>query len=165
MTAALAIVSAFVATLIRRNVQPLFRPWFVKSEGAVFLGAVVGAPHFAPYVDLYLTRKGEILARMGNAESDYGCLGTIGQIAQLPPDYASAYRFGARLAARYQAQGARYVPSAWDVDTRAPESDQEPAEPPTCSICDGLGHGYPGGGPCPLEETGEREHDRYGYLS
>lgn len=25
---------------------------------------------------------------------------------------------------------------------------------PTCSICDGVGHGYPGGGPCPLEEQG-----------
>lgn len=27
-------------------------------------------------------------------------------------------------------------------------------EGPTCSICDGLGHGYPGGPPCPLEERG-----------
>lgn len=27
-------------------------------------------------------------------------------------------------------------------------------EGPTCSICDGLGHGYPGGGPCPLEDRG-----------
>jgi hypothetical protein len=25
-------------------------------------------------------------------------------------------------------------------------------EGPTCSICDGLGHGYPGGGPCPIED-------------
>lgn len=24
-------------------------------------------------------------------------------------------------------------------------------EGPTCSICDGVGHGYPGAGPCPLE--------------
>lgn len=23
-----------------------------------------------------------------------------------------------------------------------------------CSICDGMGHGYPGGGPCPLETVG-----------
>jgi hypothetical protein len=30
-----------------------------------------------------------------------------------------------------------------------------PPEPPACSICDGIGHGYPGAGPCPLEETGE----------
>lgn len=30
-----------------------------------------------------------------------------------------------------------------------------PMEGPSCSICDALGHGYPGGGPCPLEETGE----------
>lgn len=34
-------------------------------------------------------------------------------------------------------------------------------EGPACSICDGLGHGYPGGGPCPLEETGEDDpHER-----
>jgi hypothetical protein len=25
---------------------------------------------------------------------------------------------------------------------------------PTCSLCDGAGHGYPGAGPCPLEERG-----------
>ena len=30
-------------------------------------------------------------------------------------------------------------------------------EGPTCSICDGLGHGYPGGGPCPLEDRGAYE--------
>jgi hypothetical protein len=30
-------------------------------------------------------------------------------------------------------------------------------EGPTCSICDGLGHGYPGGGFCPLEDRGEPE--------
>jgi len=27
-------------------------------------------------------------------------------------------------------------------------------EGPVCSICDGSGHGYPGGPPCPLEERG-----------
>lgn len=25
------------------------------------------------------------------------------------------------------------------------------ADEPCCSICDGVGHGYPGAGPCPLE--------------
>jgi hypothetical protein len=38
-------------------------------------------------------------------------------------------------------------------------------EGPTCSICDALGHGYPGGGPCPLEDSGwydpEEERERY----
>lgn len=24
----------------------------------------------------------------------------------------------------------------------------------TCSLCDAVSHGYPGGGPCPLEERG-----------
>lgn len=27
-------------------------------------------------------------------------------------------------------------------------------EGPTCSLCDALGHGYPGAGPCPLEQRG-----------
>jgi hypothetical protein len=27
-------------------------------------------------------------------------------------------------------------------------------EPPCCTICDAIGHGYPGGGPCPLEDRG-----------
>ena len=42
-----------------------------------------------------------------------------------------------------------------------------PDEGPSCSICDALGHGYPGGGPCPLEERGywdaEEERSRYGW--
>jgi hypothetical protein len=41
-----------------------------------------------------------------------------------------------------------------------------PPEPPTCSLCDGVGHGYPGAGPCPLEERGywdaEEDIRRYG---
>lgn len=28
-------------------------------------------------------------------------------------------------------------------------------EPRCCSLCDAPGHGYPGGGPCPLENMGE----------
>jgi hypothetical protein len=37
-----------------------------------------------------------------------------------------------------------------------PEPDPDDYdEGPTCSICDGLGHGYPGAGPCPLEQRGE----------
>ena len=31
--------------------------------------------------------------------------------------------------------------------------DEQVIEGPTCSICDGLGHGYPGGPPCPLEQA------------
>jgi len=30
--------------------------------------------------------------------------------------------------------------------------DYQEYEGPSCSLCDALGHGYPGGGPCPLEE-------------
>lgn len=29
--------------------------------------------------------------------------------------------------------------------------DAQCEEGPTCNICDALGHGYPGAGPCPLE--------------
>jgi hypothetical protein len=32
------------------------------------------------------------------------------------------------------------------------DSDELVPEP-TCSLCDGVGHGYPGAGPCPLEVT------------
>lgn len=37
------------------------------------------------------------------------------------------------------------------------EAAYGPEEGPSCSICDGLGHGYPGGRPCPLEERGGYE--------
>jgi hypothetical protein len=41
-------------------------------------------------------------------------------------------------------------------------------EGPHCSICDGLGHGYPGGPPCPLEVddryAGSQEEARDRYL-
>jgi len=58
---------------------------------------------------------------------------------------------------------ARYVEGTagrlyWvDVDGRATlvENDGQDYEGPTCPICDALGHGYPGAGPCPLEMTGE----------
>lgn len=40
----------------------------------------------------------------------------------------------------------------------APDEDDLWIEPDEdgrfCSICDALGHGYPGGGPCPLEDRG-----------
>jgi hypothetical protein len=29
----------------------------------------------------------------------------------------------------------------------------------TCSLCDAVGHGYPGAGPCPLEERGWMDAD------
>lgn len=40
--------------------------------------------------------------------------------------------------------------------TAAELSDYEEAmyDQRCCSICDGAGHGYPGAGPCPLEERG-----------
>jgi len=34
------------------------------------------------------------------------------------------------------------------------EEYDELDDAPCCSICDGVGHGYPGGGPCPLENRG-----------
>lgn len=51
---------------------------------------------------------------------------------------------------------------ALDEAWYGPEAD----EGPSCSLCDALGHGYPGGGPCPLEERGywdaEEDRQRYG---
>lgn len=35
------------------------------------------------------------------------------------------------------------------LDSRAPLDEE--AMVPTCSLCDAVGHGYPGAGPCPLE--------------
>lgn len=46
---------------------------------------------------------------------------------------------------------------AHDSDTEPPEDYY--GEGPCCSVCDGLGHGYPGGGPCPLEESGSYDYD------
>jgi hypothetical protein len=40
------------------------------------------------------------------------------------------------------------------------DEQEQPDEGPSCSICDALGHGYPGGGPCPLEERGAMDADR-----
>lgn len=45
-------------------------------------------------------------------------------------------------------------PSLWDCECESCRNLQHESwtdEGPTCSICDGLGHGYPGGPPCPLE--------------
>lgn len=36
------------------------------------------------------------------------------------------------------------------------DDDYDEFEPRHCNICDAVGHGYPGGGPCPLEVN-----DRY----
>jgi hypothetical protein len=55
-------------------------------------------------------------------------------------------------------------PACWDKIF--PGGDDEAPDPPSCSICDGFGHGYPGAGPCPLEERGWEdqleEERRYG---
>lgn len=45
-------------------------------------------------------------------------------------------------------------PTLWDCNCTSCcdiVADYYNTEGPTCSICDGLGHGYPGGPPCPLE--------------
>jgi hypothetical protein len=42
------------------------------------------------------------------------------------------------------------IPPIPDTVVYEPQWD----EGSTCSICDGLGHGYPGAGPCPLEDRG-----------
>jgi hypothetical protein len=49
-----------------------------------------------------------------------------------------------------------------DYDTDEYHEDWMDSEP-TCSICDGLGHGYPGAGFCPLEQrTTEPDFDGWG---
>lgn len=44
----------------------------------------------------------------------------------------------------------RRIPTRAEAEGLPEEDFREPER--TCSICDGLGHGYPGAGPCPLEE-------------
>lgn len=44
------------------------------------------------------------------------------------------------------------------------DSRPEDYEGPSCSICDALGHGYPGGPPCPLEDRGEPLDPREAWL-
>jgi|SRR5215469_5142131 len=63
---------------------------------------------------------------------------------------------------------AHFVTPSGNV-TGAQHWDEQDYEGPTCSICDGLGHGYPGGPPCPLEEgdrwyVGSQEEARERYL-
>lgn len=45
-------------------------------------------------------------------------------------------------------------PTLWDCSCASCvslQAEEANTEGPCCSICDGLGHGYPGGPPCPLE--------------
>ena len=66
------------------------------------------------------------------------------------------------------ATGRRYFIEANGLAVAADYPDDDPTydEGPTCSLCDALGHGYPGGGPCPLEDRGwwdaEEEAARWG---
>lgn len=52
------------------------------------------------------------------------------------------------------------VVARFGTDAEAAEYLYGPPEPPTCSLCDAVGHGYPGGGPCPLEDRGAWDDDR-----
>lgn len=67
-----------------------------------------------------------------------------------------------REARRVTPSGRRYVSrdgvrfSRVDLVEDCPEDYWEG---PTCSLCDAVGHGYPGGGPCPLEERGWMDRD------
>jgi hypothetical protein len=58
------------------------------------------------------------------------------------------------------------VVARFGSDAEAAEYLYGPPDPPTCSLCDGIGHGYPGAGPCPLEERGamdaDADRERYG---
>lgn len=74
---------------------------------------------------------------------------TLFEIISLPPPRAEdALTFDECEAAGVDGT-LRYFGEMWNAMVGA-----EQMEGPTCSICDGLGHGYPGGGPCPLEERG-----------
>lgn len=58
---------------------------------------------------------------------------------------ASAIYPDALILIKHRATGLTVLPLEEEYDWQD--------EGPTCSICDALGHGYPGAGPCPLEVT------------
>lgn len=133
MSTALAVMTAFVATLIRRNVRPLFRPWFTDDEGAHgarYLGAVIGCPQAAPYVDLYVTPAGDLLTRYGNAEPAYGAF-SIEVVREMGDQAPTHYRLALALADRRARDRNAYVPAAYEVKAKpaegsAPEWEEEP---------------------------------------
>lgn len=55
----------------------------------------------------------------------------------------------------YVTEGGAVVGGPFRSEAEAADFAWGPQDPPSCSVCDAFGHGYPGGGPCPLEETGE----------
>jgi hypothetical protein len=67
-------------------------------------------------------------------------------------DLTGIYFDHAVAIARLVAKGTDLLAATWAIIGM--EDTEEQQEGPCCSICDGLGHGYPGGRPCPLEERG-----------
>jgi len=104
-----------IARVRTRNVSPRFTPWFSalhpeSDEGAIFLGRFDGG-------DLYATSRGEYLARTGNNEAAYGCLG------KWTPE-GTIYSLAAALAERCARLGKGFSPCEWGI---APAAAPAPA--------------------------------------
>ena len=69
------------------------------------------------------------------------------------PTTLPALRLCADHAAAERGRG-RAIRVVTDGDCQGCEAEAYAYEARCCSICDGVGHGYPGGGPCPLEDRG-----------
>ena len=107
-----------IARVRTRNVSPRFTPWFSalhpeSDEGAIFLGRFDGG-------DLYATSRGEYLARTGNNEAAYGCLG------KWTPE-GTIYSLAAALAERCARLGKGFSPCEWGI---APAAAPAPAPAP-----------------------------------
>jgi hypothetical protein len=101
-------MNRFLASFIRRNVQPLY-----KSEaGLLFLGAVL---HQGEYLDLYVSADtGEYLSRYGNNPQDYGCMGRKKDIEAMGPKAPAKYLLAIKLHERYLSSK-QYFPCAYKI--------------------------------------------------
>jgi len=120
-----------IAKLVARNVQPIHDH---DCACCRFIGRLDGE-------DLYHCRSGSVIARRGSDGPEYRCLpfDVMPAVGSFPA--GTVYAFIAVIIAR------KLPPNAYRSD------DEHDDEPRRCSICDGIGHGYPGAGPCPTEET------------
>lgn len=109
------------ATPAARDIKPVWTPWFTpmhpeSDEGAIYLGAlvVIGVVDRGvrrrvecSHRDLYVTPRGEYLARFGDDEPDYGSLGMV--------PAGSVYAFAEKLAKDRAAALDTFVPCAWTL--------------------------------------------------
>jgi len=106
------------AKCIAKNIAPLYVAWFTskhpteptsEAASAIFLGRLVDRGEMR---DLYVTPKGEYLARHGDGEADYG---SLGDLAPAGTPYAFAAAINARRVGKPGERRRRFVACMWSV--------------------------------------------------